>query len=163
MLRPSWIDHPEEIPDPLGRGEKAVQWLRKLRHPKNPAKGHPFQLDPWQEQTVRRIYGPRHPDGTRVVRRVVLLLPRGNRKTSLAAALTLLHLIGPERELGSLIVSAASALEQALELFNEAALTRLCRRFRRGSGARAVGAAIPPASRLSPRSSAFRICGYVGG
>jgi phage terminase large subunit-like protein len=122
MLRPSWIDHPEEIPDPLGRGEKAVQWLRKLKHPKNPAKGHPFQLDPWQEQIVRRIYGPRHPDGTRVVRRVVLLLPRGNRKTSLAAALTLLHLIGPEREPGSLIVSAASALEQALELFNEAAL-----------------------------------------
>lgn len=52
----------------------------------------------------------------------MLLLPRGNRKTSLCAAITLLHLIGPEREPGGLIVSAASAHEQALELFNEAAL-----------------------------------------
>lgn len=122
MLSPAWITDGSEIADPMGAGERAVTWLRKLRHPKNPARGRPFQLDPWQERVVRAIYGPRHPDGSRVVRRVVLLLPRGNRKTSLCAALTLLHLIGPERAPGNLIVSAASAHEQALELFNEAAL-----------------------------------------
>lgn len=122
MLAPAWINDGSEIPDPLGYGERAVSWLKRLKHPKNPALGHPFQLDPWQERIVRRIYGPRHEDGSRVVRRVVLLLPRGGRKTSLAAGLTLLHLIGPERIPGGLTVSAASAHEQALELFNEAAL-----------------------------------------
>lgn len=122
MLVPSWINNPDEIADPFGRGEQAVQWLRKLRHPKNPAPGHPFDLDDWQENTIRRIYGPREEDGSRIVRRVVLLLPRGNRKTSLAAAITLLHLIGPESIPGGLIVSAASAHEQAMELFNEAAM-----------------------------------------
>ena len=122
MICPSWIDDGSEIPDPMGYGERAVTWLRRLKHPKNPAPGHPFQLDPWQERTVRKIYGPRHEDGTRVVRRVVLLLPRGNRKTSLAAGLTLLHLIGPERLPGGLTVSAASAHDQAMELFNEAAM-----------------------------------------
>lgn len=122
MLVPHWIDRPEEIPDPFGYGERAVAFLRKLKHPKNPAAGHPFQLDPWAEQTIRRIYGPRHEDGTRVVRRVVLLLPRGNRKTSLCAAISLLHLVGPEREPGGLIVSSAAAREQAMELFNELAL-----------------------------------------
>lgn len=122
MLVPDWIDDGSEIPDPLGNGEGAVQWLRKLKHPKSRSAGRLFQLDPWQERTIRRIYGPRHPDGTRVVRRVVLLLPRGNRKTSLCAAITLLHLIGPEREIGGLTISAASAHEQAMELFNEAAL-----------------------------------------
>lgn len=122
MLTPSWIDDGSEIPDPLGYGERAVQWLKRLKHPKNPALGHPFQLDPWQERIVRKVYGPRHEDGTRIVRRVVLLLPRGNRKTSLAAALTLLHLVGPERQPGGLTVSAASAHEQAMELFNEAAM-----------------------------------------
>ncbi|WP_114966827.1 terminase large subunit [Alkalilacustris brevis] len=122
MMIPSWLEDGSDIPDPLGRGEKAVTWLRRLRHPKNPAPGSPFQLDPWQERIVRRIYGPRHEDGSRVVRRVVLLLPRGNRKTSLCAALNLLHLMGPEREPGGLIVSAASAREQAMELFNETAL-----------------------------------------
>lgn len=122
MLVPAWINDDSEIPDPLGHGERAVAWLRRLKHPKNPAPGHPFQLDPWQERIIRRLYGPRHPDGSRVVRRLVLLLPRGNRKTSLCAAITLLHLVGPEKLPGNLIVSAASAHEQALELYNEAAM-----------------------------------------
>lgn len=122
MLRPFWIDHADEIPDPMGRGEGAVNWLRRLKHPKSRLPGRAFQLDPWQESVIRRIYGPRNPDGTRVVRRVVLLLPRGNRKTSLCAAITLLHLMGPEREAGGLTISAASAHEQAMELFNEAKL-----------------------------------------
>ena len=122
MLRPEWIFDGSEIADPLDCGARAVQWLRKLNHPKNPAREHPFQLDPWQERIVRRIYGPRHPNGSRVVRRVVLLLPRGNRKTSLCAGLTLVHLMGPEKQPGNLIVSAAAAHEQARELYQEAAL-----------------------------------------
>jgi phage terminase large subunit-like protein len=122
MLTPSWINDGSEIADPLGYGERAVHWLRRLKHPKNPAKGHPFQLDDWQERIIRAIYGPRNDDGTRIVRRVVLVLPRGGRKTSLCAALVLLHLFGPERLRGGLTVSAASAHEQARELFQEAAL-----------------------------------------
>lgn len=123
MMTPSWISDGSAIADPFGYGERAVAWLRRfLKHPKNPAPGRPFQLDPWQERVIRRIYGPRDEAGNRIVRRVVLLLPRGNRKTSLCAAITLLHLIGPERTPGGLIVSAASAHEQALELYNEAAL-----------------------------------------
>lgn len=122
VLRPAWIDAPELIPDPMGYGDRAVNWLRKLRHPKNPAPGRPFQLDPWQAAIVKAIYGPRNEDGSRIVRRVVMVLPRGNRKTSLAAGLTLLHLIGPERLPGGLVVSAASAHEQAMELFLEAAM-----------------------------------------
>ncbi|TCK27981.1 phage terminase large subunit-like protein [Ancylobacter aquaticus] len=135
MLTPSWITSQEPIDDPFGNGERAVQWLRRLKHPKNPARGNPFQLDPWQERIIRRMYGPRHIEdihnadgvliarkGARIVRRVCLLLPRGARKTSLCAAITLLHLIGPESTAGDLILSAAAAHEQALELFNEAEL-----------------------------------------
>ncbi len=122
MLRPEWIDRPETIPDPFGYGQMAVDFLRKLKHPKNPAPGHPFQLAPWQETIIRAIYGPRDADRQRLVRRVPIVLPRGNRKTSLASAITLLHLVGPEKQPGQLIVSAASAHEQALELFGEAAL-----------------------------------------
>jgi phage terminase large subunit-like protein len=110
MLAPAWLTDGSEIPDPMGYGERAVAWLRKLKHPKSPGRA---PLDDWQERIVRAIYGPRHPDGSRIVRRVVLLLPRGNRKTSLCAALTLLHLLGPERLPGGLTISAASAHEQA--------------------------------------------------
>jgi phage terminase large subunit-like protein len=109
------------IPDPLGHGERAVQFLRLLRHPKSAAPQRAFVLDPWQERIVRRIYGPRHPDGSRVIKTVVLLLPRGNRKTSLAGALSLLHTIGPERVAGGENILAASDRKQAGYGFREAA------------------------------------------
>ncbi|MFG1374677.1 terminase TerL endonuclease subunit [Xanthobacter oligotrophicus] len=110
----------EQIPDPFGYGERAVTFLRALKHPKSRLSGRAFQLDPWQETIVRRIYGPCHPDGTRIVRTVVLLLPRGNRKTSLCAALALLHTYGPERVDGGEVISAASDRKQARIAFEEA-------------------------------------------
>ncbi|HWJ72918.1 MAG TPA: terminase TerL endonuclease subunit [Kaistia sp.] len=117
---PAWIFDGSEIADPLGHGERAVRFLRALRHPKSVLKGGAFSLDPWQERIVRRIYGPRHPDGSRVVKNVILLLPRGNRKTSLAAALSLLHAIGPERVPGGEVVTAAADRKQARLAFAEA-------------------------------------------
>lgn len=120
MLTPAWVHDGSEIADPLGHGERAVAWLKRIPHPKS--RTTTLAGDEWQQRIIRRIYGPRHEDGSRVVRVVVLLVPRGNRKTSLAAALTLLHLAGPERQPGGLVISAASAHEQARELFQEAAL-----------------------------------------
>lgn len=117
---PTWVFDKSAIPDPLGCGERAVRFLRALKHPKSTARGRAFQLDPWQERIVRRIYGPRHDDGTRIVRTVVMLLPRGNRKTSLAAALALLHTIGPERVPGGEVISAAADRKQARLAFAEA-------------------------------------------
>lgn len=118
---PTWIFDGSEIADPLGHGERAVQFLRRLRHPASTAPKRAFQLAPWQERIVRRIYGPRNPDGSRVVKQVFLMIPRGNRKTSLAAALALLHLLGPERVPAGQIIFAASDREQAGIGFREAA------------------------------------------
>jgi phage terminase large subunit-like protein len=114
---PDWIYDGSPIADPQGFGERAVRFLRSLRHPKS---GTAFQLDPWQERIVRRIYGPRKDDGSRIVRTVVLLLPRGNRKTSLAAALALLHTIGPERIPGGEVIIGASDRKQARIGYHEA-------------------------------------------
>lgn len=118
---PDWLFDDSSIEDPLGHGERAVTFLRRLRHPKSTARGHAFELDPWQERIVRRIYGPRNANGTRKVKTVVLLLPRGNRKTSLAGALSLLHTIGPERRPGGEAIFAASDRQQAGLGFREAA------------------------------------------
>lgn len=107
--------------DPNGRGERAVRFLRLLKHPKSRAPGNAFELPPWQEDIVRRIYGPAHPDGRRLVRTAVILLPRGNRKTSLGAALSLLHTFGPERVNGGQVVCAAADQKQARIAFEEAA------------------------------------------
>lgn len=118
---PAWVFDDSEIPDPLGYGERAVTFLKNLRHPKSKARGNPFKLDPWMERIVRRIYGPRHDDGTRIVKTVFLMVPRGNRKTSLGAGLTLLHTIGPERETGGQVICAAADQKQARIAFEEAA------------------------------------------
>ncbi|CDM57618.1 MULTISPECIES: terminase large subunit [Rhizobium] len=118
---PSWIFDGSPIDDPFGYGERAVNFLRLLRHPNSTALSHFFQLYDWQERIVRRIYGPRHPDGRRIVETVFWMIPRGNRKTSLAAALALLHTIGPERVPAGQVIFAASDREQAGLGFKEAA------------------------------------------
>src|SRR5689334_8660309 len=117
---PHWIYDGSAIDDPMGYGERAVTFLRKLKHPKSTLYRKQFQLDPWQERIVRAIYGPRHPDGSRVVNTVVILVPRGNRKTSLSAALALLHTLGPERVAGGEVIFAASDRSQAGIAFKEA-------------------------------------------
>ncbi|GAA5666205.1 hypothetical protein Brsp07_04715 [Brucella sp. NBRC 14130] len=122
IIRPEFLFDNSPIEDPFGYGERAVQWLRKNKHPKNPALGSPFQLAEWQERIIRAIFGPRNPDGTRRIRKVVIQLGRGSRKTALAAAIALLCTFGPEKMPGGLVQSAAFARKQARELFEEMAL-----------------------------------------
>lgn len=108
-----------DIPDPFGYGQRAVDFLRSLKHPKSRSKERAFQLDPWQEKIVRQIYGPCDEHGRRIVRNVIMLLPRGNRKTSLGAALSLLHTAGPEAVPGGEVLFAASDQKQAKIGFRE--------------------------------------------
>ncbi|QOZ26163.1 terminase large subunit [Bradyrhizobium sp. CCBAU 51753] len=117
---PHWIYDGSPIADPMGYGERAVTFLRRLKHPKSKLPKKAFCLDPWQERIVRRIYGPRNDDGSRIVATVVILVPRGNRKTSLSAALALLHTFGPEKVEGGEVIFAASDRKQAGIAFREA-------------------------------------------
>lgn len=121
MTSPAWIFDDSEIPDPFGYGQRAVDFLRILKHPKSRQLGRAFELPRWMERIVRRIYGPCDANGRRQVRTVVILLPRGNRKTTLGAALTLLHLIGPERVPGGQVIASAADQKQARIAFEEAA------------------------------------------
>ena len=54
---PLWISDSSEIPDPLGYGQRAVDFLRVLKHPKSRSRNCAFELPAWQERIVRRIYG----------------------------------------------------------------------------------------------------------
>lgn len=118
---PHWLFDGSEIPDPLGHGERAIQFLRALKHPASTAPKRALQLAEWQERIVRRIYGPVDEDGERLVREVFLMIPRGNRKTSLAAALSILHLLGPQKLPGGQIIFAAADRKQSSIGFREAA------------------------------------------
>jgi hypothetical protein len=54
MTYPSWIDDDSQIEDTFGDGERAIRFLRHLRHPKSTAPGRAFQLDRWMERIIRR-------------------------------------------------------------------------------------------------------------
>lgn len=120
MSHPAWLFDDSPIDDPLGYGQRAVDFLRSLKHPKSKLPWRAFQLDPWVERLVRRIYGPRDADGQRQVRTVFAMIPRGARKTSIGAALIALHTFGPERVPNGQTVSAAADAKQALIAYDEA-------------------------------------------
>ncbi len=121
----AWIYDGSEIPDPHGKGEAAVKFIRALKHPKSKLPGKAFQLDFWQERITRRCFGDTRPDGSRKIREVLMVLGRGSRKTSLMAAYMLLFLVGPERRPYSEIMSAANSREQAGHIFKE--MAAICR------------------------------------
>jgi hypothetical protein len=58
-------------------------------------------------------YGDTLPNKQRRIKTVFLMIGRGNRKTTLAAAIELLHTVGPERVPQGLAVSIANDRDQA--------------------------------------------------
>jgi phage terminase large subunit-like protein len=105
--------------DPTGRAGRMLALARLLRHPKAETPGGRLMLAPWQEDILSRIYAPADEDGRRLIRTVLIMLPRGNRKTSLAAVLAIGHGIGPEARPNGQIVLAASSRGQARIAFDE--------------------------------------------
>ena len=119
-VHPTWVFDQTPIPDPHGRGERAVKFFRALKHPKSNAPRRAFELAPFWERILRRIYGPSDANGDREVRTVFIQIPRGARKTTFGAALSLLHSCGHEKVPGGACILAASAEDQAELAFDEA-------------------------------------------
>ncbi|MCA1971239.1 MAG: terminase large subunit [Caenispirillum sp.] len=120
--RPAWLFDDSEIPDSLGKGERAVRFVKNLTLTEGPLAGKPLSeaLSRWQERLIRRVYGDVDENGRRKIRTVILWLPRGNGKTTLVSALGLLHLFGPERDAAGQVIVAASDREQASIAYNSA-------------------------------------------
>jgi phage terminase large subunit-like protein len=83
-----------------------------LRHQKGELAGKPFELEPWQADLLRTLWGWRRKDGTRRFREAWIEVPRKNGKSTLAAGIAL-ALLFLDRELGAEIFSAAADREQA--------------------------------------------------
>ena len=101
------------------RADRNIEFIQKLKITIGDDAGKRFLLRHWQEAYVRDIYEPADAVTlNRKVRRAILSIARKNGKTELAAALILLHLIGPEAELNGEIYSAANDRGQAAIVFN---------------------------------------------
>jgi phage terminase large subunit-like protein len=109
--------HPWDAPG-LSRAERVIRFIETLPCSSGPLAGSNFGLRPWQKRFIRTVYKT-DKDGRRLVRTAVLSLGRGNGKTTLAAALALCHLVGPEAESRGEIYSAANDRFQASRIHAE--------------------------------------------
>lgn len=78
--------------------------------------GNPLKLLDWEKEAIKEIYD--NPHGTRTA---VISVGKKNGKTTLAAALLLLHLVGPEAVPSTEIPSTGQSKEQAGKLYRLAA------------------------------------------
>lgn len=102
----------------LTRAERVISFIETYcRVPEGMDVGKPVRLRSWQKQFIRQVYRDVGPD----VRTAILTMARKNGKTALIAMLILAHLVGPEAETNSQIVSAAQSRDQAAIVFKLAA------------------------------------------
>ncbi|WP_366555256.1 terminase large subunit [Aquibaculum sediminis] len=99
------------------RGRRNIAWIEKHCFvPEGKLYAQPMRLRGWQKKDLRKIYD--NPAGTRTA---ILSFGKKNGKSTLAACLLLLHLVGPESVPNGQLISTAQSKEQAGVLFKLAA------------------------------------------
>jgi len=113
---------------------------RYMTHVKGALRGQPFDLLPWEENLVRRLFGwKKKADGLRRYRMAYVEVTAGSGKTTLAAGIGL-YLTGSDGEGGPEVYCAACNREQAARVHdiacamvdNRRALKKRFRVFKRG-------------------------------
>lgn len=94
--------------------DRAVAVISRLTHTGDFA-GRPFDLRPWQERDIIRPLFRTGRDGRRLYRTCLLMLPRKNGKTELAAAIGVYSLIFDSKQ-GEIYLAAADR-DQASKVF----------------------------------------------
>lgn len=93
-------------------GDRVCDWIEKhCRIPEGQYVARPVKLSPFQREVIKGIYDT-------PTRRVIISFGRKNAKTTLAAFLLLVHLVGPMAVRNSQLYSTAQSREQAAILFS---------------------------------------------
>ncbi len=97
----------------MTRADRVIKFIETFcRVPEGALVGAPIRLEAFQRDFIADIYD--NPVGTK---KAYLSLARKNGKTALIACLVLVHLVGPEAQQNSQIVSGAMSREQAGIIF----------------------------------------------
>lgn len=104
----------------LSQATRKVDIINKLTHTKGLHAGQSFALRPWQERLIVRPLFKTDRSGRRVYRTCLLMMPRKNGKSEIAAALAIDGLLF-DGEQGAEVYSAAADKDQAALVFNVAA------------------------------------------
>lgn len=120
-----WQDDDEfEFEYDAERAERVCGFIEKMPHIKGrwAAQGKRLQLEPWQAFLFCNAFGwIRKKDGHRRFRRVVLIVPRKNAKSTMAAAVGV-YMFAADGEHGAEVYSGATTERQAWEVFGPARL-----------------------------------------
>jgi phage terminase large subunit-like protein len=100
--------------------DHAVRVINKLSHTKGPFARQLFKLRPWQEHQIVRPLFQTGENGLRKYRSSLVMMPRKNGKSELAAAFAI-HGLMFDGEEGAEVYSAAADKDQAALVFNVAA------------------------------------------
>lgn len=106
------------------RVEKVCNFIENLDHTKGrwAARGEKIKLEPWQVFFLANVFGViERSTGMRRYRRAMLIVPRKNGKSLLAAAIGL-YMLTNDDEFGSEVYSGATSEKQAWEVFRPAHL-----------------------------------------
>lgn len=101
------------------KAERAVNFIRQLKHTKGKWRGVPFSLLPWQEQALRDIFGTVRENGYRQYNTAYLELPKKMGKSEIAAAIALQGLCADD-EWAAEVYGAAADRAQASLVFDVA-------------------------------------------
>jgi len=118
-----------ELPPTLG--PQVCAWIEaNLVHADGDFLGRPFKLEPWQQKIIWKLYEYDPKTLRRIVRRALVVTPKGTGKTELLAAIGLAELAGPTvvdrqtrqatRRRSPNIPCAAASFEQADLVFGAA-------------------------------------------
>lgn len=98
----------------MTRADRVIAFIHKYcRVPEGALIGQPLKLEPFEKDFIVDVYD--NPAGTS---RGLLSIARKNGKTALIACLVLVHLVGPEAQQNSQIVSGAMSRDQAAVVFS---------------------------------------------
>lgn len=100
-------------------GNRAIRLINQLTHTKGKFAQATFNLRPWQRDILKKLFTTKK-DGLRQYRTCLLMLPRKNGKSEMAAALAIYFLLF-DGEIGAEVYSAAADKDQAALVFNVAA------------------------------------------
>jgi len=99
------------------KADRAVRFIKNLKHTQGDWTGKFFNLLPWEEKIVRDLFGTVNENGKRQYREAYISVPRKNGKTELAAAIAIYCLFA-DGEMGAEIYTAAADRDQAAKVFN---------------------------------------------
>jgi len=117
--RGGWQVRRDGAQSPPAPPRDPIAFINSLTHTKGPFARQRFNLRPWQRRILERLFKTRR-DGRRQYRTCLLMLPRKNGKTELAAAVALYGLLA-DGETGAEVYSAAADRDQAGLVFGVAA------------------------------------------